>query len=54
MINWNIKHKLIWKDDLSDYYYYLCNQAVTFNFMKGCRTWRGVTCKNCLKLKELK
>jgi len=46
MINWYIKHKIIFKDGE---YYYLCNQAYYANFMKARKTWRGVTCKNCLK-----
>ena len=49
MINWNIKHKTIKKDRE---YFYLCNQAVIPNFMKARHTWRGVTCKNCLKQKN--
>lgn len=50
MINWDIKHKMIKYGP--EEYFYLCNQAVKPDFMKIRQTWKGVTCKNCLKQKS--
>lgn len=40
------KHKIIIKENG---WRYLCNQAVSPINAKSCLTWKGVTCKNCLR-----
>jgi len=48
-----IKHKTLLNPD-TDRFYYLCNQACNTTDEKTILgTWKGVTCKNCLKQKPV-
>ena len=43
-----IIHKRIMSGNL---FVYLCNQAICANYDKSRDTFKGVTCKNCLRMK---
>ena len=53
-----IKHKLDfnerWLTTAVPKYMYRCNKAVYPCGTKGVHWWKNVTCKNCLKLRDIK